>query len=214
MEMQIVAWVASFFVFLAFFMKTIIPLRIMAIMSNVTFIAYTLMGINYGIFEKLFAIFILHVLLLPLNIVRLYQMLTLIQRVKEASTRQSSPVEFLIPYMNKKRFSAGQELFRKDDVADKIFYIQEGSVYLTELEKQIPRGTVLGEVGIFAPENRRVSGARCAEESVIYEIHKDKVLELFYQNPKFGFYLVRSISQLVKEHTDRELMHRTIQPAL
>lgn len=202
------AWVASLFVFLAFFMKTIIPLRIMAIVSNVTFIAYTLMGINYGIFEKLIAIFILHVLLLPLNIVRLYQMLTLIKKVKEASDRNGSPVEILIPYMKKMTYSSGEELFRKDDIADKIFYIQVGSVQLTELGKTLPRGTVLGEVGIFTPDNRRVSGARCVEDSVIYEIHKDKVLELFYQNPKFGFYLIRSVSQLVKEYVDRELIYR------
>ena len=66
--MEVVAWVASIFVFFSFFMKTMIPLRIMAIISNFTFITYALLGLKAGIFDKVYPIFVLHTLLLPLNI--------------------------------------------------------------------------------------------------------------------------------------------------
>jgi CRP/FNR family transcriptional regulator, cyclic AMP receptor protein len=71
MEMEIAAWVASGFVFTTFFMKTMVALRIVAIASNIAFIAYALLGLRYGIFEKVLPIFVLHSMLLPLNVLRL-----------------------------------------------------------------------------------------------------------------------------------------------
>ena len=74
MEMEIAAWLACTLVFTTFFMKTLVSLRIVAIASNVAFIAYALLGLRYGIFGKILPIFVLHVLLLPLNVVRLREM--------------------------------------------------------------------------------------------------------------------------------------------
>ena len=71
MDMEIAAWLASTLVFTTFFMKTMASLRIVAIASNVAFIAYALLGLRYGIFGKILPIFVLHVLLLPLNVIRL-----------------------------------------------------------------------------------------------------------------------------------------------
>ena len=45
MEMQLLAWIASSLVFASFFMKTIMPLRAVAIASNVVFIGYALFGL-------------------------------------------------------------------------------------------------------------------------------------------------------------------------
>jgi hypothetical protein len=74
MDMEIAAWVASVLVFTTFFMKTMAPLRLIAIASNVAFIAYALLGLRYGIFGKILPIFVLHLLLLPLNVMRLCEM--------------------------------------------------------------------------------------------------------------------------------------------
>jgi hypothetical protein len=71
--MEIVAWIASLFVFTTFFMKTMTPLRLAAVASNIAFIAYGVLGLKYGIFEKVFPIFLLHSMLLPLNVFRLYE---------------------------------------------------------------------------------------------------------------------------------------------
>jgi hypothetical protein len=70
MEMELAAWVASTLVFTSFFMKTMIPLRLVAIASNVAFIAFALLGMRYGIFEKVLPILVLHSMLLPLNLLR------------------------------------------------------------------------------------------------------------------------------------------------
>jgi CRP/FNR family cyclic AMP-dependent transcriptional regulator len=75
---QLVGYAASLLVFSTFYMKTMIPLRCIAVASNVTFLIY-------GYFAGLYPIFFLHVVLLPLNILRLYQMRKLIERVRRAS---------------------------------------------------------------------------------------------------------------------------------
>lgn len=71
MDMQLVAWLAASLVFASFFMKTIVSLRTLAIVSNIVFIAYALLGVHHGIFDKVLPIFVLHIALLPLNLARL-----------------------------------------------------------------------------------------------------------------------------------------------
>lgn len=210
MVMQIVAWIASFFVFCSFFMKTMIPLRIVAIISNFTFITYALLGLKFGIFEKVYPIFVLHVMLLPLNIVRLYQMKNLVKKVHDASSdsSDSSEVDYLIPYMDKHSYYKNHVLFKKDDEADKIFFIELGSILLPEINKVLQKGSVLGEVGIFSAENTRATSGICNANCIIHEIHRDKVLELYYQNPKFGFFLMRTVTRIVKDNVEEMMPSR------
>jgi hypothetical protein len=73
-----IGYLASLLVLSTFYMKTMLPLRGVAIASNVAFMAYGLAG---GIYP----VFVLHVLLLPLNCLRLHQMRRLIRKVREAS---------------------------------------------------------------------------------------------------------------------------------
>jgi CRP/FNR family transcriptional regulator, cyclic AMP receptor protein len=67
-------WVASALVFSAFFTKSIVRLRIIAIASNLAFMSYALLGLEYGDFSRLYPIFVLHTALLPLNVSRLNQL--------------------------------------------------------------------------------------------------------------------------------------------
>jgi hypothetical protein len=61
-----VGYVASGLVFAAFCMKDIIPLRLVAIFSNVAFLTY---GLGMG----LTPVWLLHAILLPINCWRLWQ---------------------------------------------------------------------------------------------------------------------------------------------
>jgi CRP/FNR family cyclic AMP-dependent transcriptional regulator len=201
MIMQIVAWIASVLVFSAFFMKTMVPLRIVAICSNIVFIGYALIGLHYGIFGKVYPIFLLHISLLPLNVIRLYQIKKLIRKIREVSTDEDS-VGSLIPYMQKETYAKGRVLFSKGDFADRIYFIQQGTVAIPEINKRLAQGTVFGEVGVFTAYTKRSASAICDEESEIYSIHRDKVIELYYQNPKFGFFIVHLLSRYASENVD------------
>lgn len=201
MVMQMVGWVASALVFATFFMKTMIPLRTVAIASNLVFITYGLLGAFYGVFAEVFPILILHLALLPLNAYRLYQLRQLVRQIHEVSNAEES-VEYLIPFMNRERHAAGEVLFRKGDPADKIYFIQKGTVSIPEIDKLLGQGTIFGEVGVFAAHTTRSASAVCTEACEIFSIHRDKVLELYYQNPRFGFFIVHALTRYSMENVE------------
>ncbi|HTV88127.1 MAG TPA: hypothetical protein VME41_03835, partial [Stellaceae bacterium] len=71
-------YLAAVLVLATFSMKTMLPLRVTGIASNVAFIAY-------GYATRAYPVLALHAILLPLNTVRLYQMIELVKQVRAAS---------------------------------------------------------------------------------------------------------------------------------
>jgi hypothetical protein len=183
---EIAGYVASALVFSTFYMKTMIPLRCAAIASNVAFI-------TYGYFGHLRPVLLLHVLLLPLNVVRLVQMRRLIAAIQEAS-RGDLSFASMAPYMTSERFGGGQVLFRQGDPADKLYVLCSGQIVVPELGTSLTgQGTLIGEIGIFAPSGRRTASAIAQRETQVLTLTADKVLQLYYQNPAFGLHLLRLV---------------------
>jgi CRP/FNR family cyclic AMP-dependent transcriptional regulator len=181
-----IGYLASLLVFSTFYMKTMIPLRCVAIASNFAFIAY-------GFFGHLYPVLILHLLLLPLNVMRLVQIRQLIRDIKHASEGGFS-FESMIPFMTKQTFRAGQVLFEKGNRADKVYLLRKGSIRLPEIEVTVSEeSAMIGEIGLFSPDHQRTTGAICETDVDALTLTEDKVLQLYYQNPKFGFYLVQLI---------------------
>ena len=55
-------------------------------------------------------------------------------------------------------------------------------------------------MGVFAAQNMRSLSAICEEKCSLYTITRQKALELYYQNPQFGFFLIRRVSGRVVEN--------------
>jgi hypothetical protein len=199
----VAGWLAGALVFSAFFMRTMIPLRIAAVASNVAFIAYALLGLRYGIFHRLYPILVLHSTLLPLNVIRLWELKRMIATVRGSSADEA--IQALIPYMKVEQHQQGDILFRRGDRADKLYVVERGSVRLSETGERISAGAVFGEIGLFAPHGVRSLTAICddGDGCRLATIGADKVLELYYQNPRFGFFLIRLISGRVLEDRAR-----------
>ena len=182
---EVIGYVASMLVFCTFYMKTMIPLRVVGILSNVAFI-------TYGAGCRLYPVLILHAILLPLNCVRLIQMQTLIKKVRDAAKGDCS-MEWLIPYMQSRTLKKGV-LFWKGDAADEMYMLLKGSIRLMDLGVTIHPGTVIGEIGIFAPSRQRMDTAICESDVEVATISNDRVRQLYHQNPKFGFYLINLVT--------------------
>jgi CRP/FNR family transcriptional regulator, cyclic AMP receptor protein len=195
MWIVLAGWLASLLVFSAFFMKTMLPLRLTAIASNVGFIAYALLGLDYGIFGRLYPILVLHSCLLPLNVVRLRQLTRLVEAVRGASSQEA--IQALIPYMKTRSYAAGDVLFRRGDPADTLYVLERGEVVFPEASKSVSAGAVFGEVGLFAPQGVRSLSAVCENDCRLAEISKEKALELYYENPRFGMFLIRLVAGLL-----------------
>jgi CRP/FNR family transcriptional regulator, cyclic AMP receptor protein len=74
---EMAGYLAAALVFLTFYMKTMIPLRMIGICSNCMFIIY-------GSLDGLYPVLVLHLILLPLNGLRLREMLRLTKQVQAA----------------------------------------------------------------------------------------------------------------------------------
>lgn len=108
-----------------------IPLRMVGIASNVAFVTY---GVLFGSIPTV----VLHTVLLPLNIYRLYEMLRLIKQV-EAASKGDMSLDWLKPFMTERAINAGDTLFRKGDQANHLYFVVGGRLHLDEMFDNIKR---------------------------------------------------------------------------
>jgi hypothetical protein len=175
--------------------KTMVPLRILGVASNIFLVGYAFLHSSYPTF-------LLYFTLIPLNSLRLYQMLELIKKVEAAASGDLN-MDWLKPYMHKRPAKTGEILFRKGDVAEDMFYTVSGRYRLTESGIEIPVGRVVGELGLLSPGNQRTQTLECVEGGEIMSISYEKVKELYYQNPRFGFFFLRLTSERLMQNISR-----------
>jgi hypothetical protein len=174
---------ASIFVVATLSMRTMIPLRVFAILTNILLIATAIPTHNYPTI-------LLHGVLLPLNSYRLHQMLQLVREVKR-SVNSDLSMEWLRPFMTERKCTAGEVLFYKDEKADSMYYIVSGRFQLVESGIMVPVGAIVGELGMLSPSNERTQTLECIESGVVLGVSYDQVEQLYVQNPAFGFYFLR-----------------------
>jgi len=184
---EIAGYLASALVFATFYMKTMIPLRAVAVASNVAFISYGYLG-------GMTPILVLHMALLPLNLWRLQQTRHLVKKVRLAMEGDLS-FDWVMPYMTNRSFAVGETIFRRGDAARELFLITAGTVRLTELRVEIGKGSMVGEIGLFSPHKARVGTAVAVTAVDVLAIAEDRVIALFNDNREFGFYLVALITK-------------------
>jgi CRP/FNR family transcriptional regulator, cyclic AMP receptor protein len=191
---EAIGYLASALVFATFYMSTMKLLRMVAIASNVAFILY-------GYFAGAMPIVVLHLVLLPLNVWRLYQTTQLTNSLR-AATRGNLGIDWLVPHMTPRSYPAGATIFRKGDLAQELFIITSGSVHLPELEIELGKGAMVGEIGIFSPNKARVASAVALTPIRVLVISEERVLELFADNKEFGYYLVSLITKRLLANVD------------
>jgi len=165
--------------------KTIIPLRVAAIVANILAMAYSLLHGTYPTF-------VLNAALLPLNAWRLHEMLGLIRQI-DAAIKGDMNVDWLLKYMRPKHFKAGDIMMQRGEHATEAFYVVAGEVEIVEINKTRGPGNLLGEIGLFTPDGRRTMTARCKTDVRAATIAYDQIKELYFQNPQFGFRLLHLI---------------------
>ena len=105
--------------------------------------------------------------------------------------------------MTKKNFSKGDVLFHKGDVANAMYYTVTGKFLVKEFNVELPPGRVMGELGFLAPDNKRTATVECIEDGQVLFIIYDKVRELYFQDPDFGFYLLKLTSERLLQNISR-----------
>jgi CRP/FNR family cyclic AMP-dependent transcriptional regulator len=201
---EFAGYLASGLVFASFCMRTMIPLRVAAICSNIAFIVY-------GYFDHTYPVFILHSVLLPMNIWRTTEMLRLVRRVETAAKSDFS-VDWLKPYMKNARHQAGQILFRRGDDADRFYMLIKGELLLEEIGHVLRPGDVFGEIALFSADHRRTQTARCLSDIELLWITEQDLAQLCYQNPAVSFHLLRLITNRLLGNASRSASARNLTP--
>ena len=184
------AFVGVIFFVATLLMQTMVPLRV-ANMAGCTFF------VAFGALSGNVATFLLYLLMLPIKVIRLRQMLNLIKKARIATEGDTS-MEWLKPFMTERKYRRGDRLFKKDDAATEMFLTVTGKFLVREISVEIPPGRLMGELGFLTPNQRRTATVECIEDGQVMTITYEKLLELYFQNPQFGYYFVVLISQQLR----------------
>jgi Cyclic nucleotide-binding domain len=194
------ALVGAIFFVATLLTQTMVPLRVANMVGCAFFV-------GFGALAGDIKTFLLYLLLLPINAVRLRQMLRLVKKARTA-TQGDTSMEWLKPFMTERKYRKGDILVKKGDAADEMFLTVTGKFLVTEIGLELPPGRLTGELGFLTPNNKRTATVECIEDGHVLTITYEKLLEIYFQNPQFGYYFLVLTSQRLLDNISR--LERTI----
>src|SRR6195256_4224579 len=189
------ALVGAIFFVATLLTQTMVPLRV-ANMIGCAFFA------GFGALAGNVTTFLLYLLMVPINAYRLRQMLNLIKKARTATAGDTS-MEWLKPFMTERKYRKGDILMKKGDAADEMLLTVTGKFLVKEISVELPPGRLMGELGFLTPDNRRTATIECIEDGHVLTITYEKLLEIYFQNPQFGYYFLVLTSQRLLENIAR-----------
>lgn len=197
---SLIGYAAALTVFASFCMSTMLPLRIVALASNVLF------GL-YGYFGTLYPVLILHACLFPVNVWRLAQVLRVVT-VSSRAEGEAFDIMLLRRHMRERRLAAGETLFRIGDHADAMYYLQRGELLVEELGARLGPGDIVGEMGILAHDRQRTATVVAMTDCVLLALTGAKARELFFQYPAFTIRLMSVLTSRLIDDVRAETLAR------
>ena len=181
----------------SYLMKSMLPLRMVALSANCFLVVYALNG-PHGPSWPTFA---LYLAMIPINMRKVVEIRKLVRAIQNA--KADTPVsEWLLPHMTRRQARAGQALWNKGDKATEMLYVESGRLNLLEYDEAIGPGSIVGEIGLFAPDNRRTRTIVCATDCTLYSLSAEAMAKLYYQNPQLGFHVMRLIVARLMHDTE------------
>jgi CRP-like cAMP-binding protein len=192
---NVFALVGGIFLIATFVVRTIVPMRVLTIVSIVFFLGSAALA---GSVPRFF----LYLLALPINVIRLVQIRNLVKKAR-SSAQGTMSLDWLRPYMTPRTYHKGDVLFRKGDPAAEMFLTESGTFLVTEINIEIPPGRILGELGFLSPDNHRTQSVECTADGEALAISYDKLLEIYFENPEFGYFFLRLTSDRLLQNFAR-----------
>ncbi len=166
-------------------MRSMLPLRLVALAANLAFVAY-------GYIESAIPSLALYLLMIPINAKKAWDIRNLVRAIEHA--KSDAPVaEWLLPHMKRRTARAGETLWQRGDHATDMLYVESGTLRLVEHGTLLGPGELVGEIGLFSPDNRRTLTLACETNCVLHSLTAEAMAQLYYQNPKLGFHVMRLV---------------------
>jgi CRP-like cAMP-binding protein len=129
-------------------------------------------------------------------------MRNLVKRARIAAQGDLS-MDWLKPFMNQRNYRQGDVLFRKGQPANEMYLTVSGKFLVTEIGVELPAGRLMGELGFITPNNKRTQTVECIENGEVLTITYDRLLEIYFENPEFGYYFLRLASDRLIQNIAR-----------
>jgi hypothetical protein len=181
-----VGYVASALVLCTFLTRTMMPLRFVALASNVAFI-------SYGALLHLYPVLVLHVILLPVNAWRLREIFQLAKNVEETTQDDSKVFNALVRFAKRMTVSRGEVVIRKGDPSDALYLVLEGKLWVEEAEAEVGPGSFVGEMGVLSRTHRRTATVDARTDCVLGRVSAADFQRVYFANPSLGLSLIRMI---------------------
>jgi len=175
-------YLGAAFTVATFSMKTMLRLRIAGLAANAAFIGYGLLG-------QVYPVLLLHLVLLPLNLLRLRELLRMAQGMRQAAAGGFS-VDWVRPFARYRRVAAGERLFSLGDHAEAAMFVLSGGLRAVEADTPMGPGDVLGELGLITQGHRRTQTVVCERDAELLVVDYESLRTLYFQNPAFGFFFL------------------------
>ncbi len=103
-------------------------------------------------------------------------------------------------------YTAGTEIFREGDPGDGVYIVQNGLVEISALVSgetrrvfsQLGPGEIFGEMAVIEQQPRSAT-AMAAQDTGVYFIPREEMLQLLYRSPTLSFNVLQEISHRLRE---------------
>ena len=193
-----IGWLGSILTIATYAMNTMMPLRILAIASSISYLIYAYL-------LQLWPLLGMELALLPINCYRLWQIVTLRDLVAQAKDGTATDFSVIKAYGKKRRITAGSLIFKRGDPVGQLYFIGSGRVLIEEVGIEVSSGDIFGEIAFFTDAATRTATARCVEEAEVYEIDKKRFMRLQFEDPSFGLSVMRTVTRRLSDNANREV---------
>lgn len=176
--------------------RTMTPLRWLAVGSNIGLL-------SYGLLHPSPITMSIAAVLLPINIYRAVEVTRLTRRVRRATTAAEHAGLWLKPYMKTRKLRAGKTLFSKGDRAEHLYLLVSGELELVGTGRLLEPGRIFGEIALFSPSGLRTQTVRARSPCTVLQIHDSTVKQLYYQEPAFGFHMIELLAERLSNDVQR-----------
>jgi len=196
-----IGYLASALVLCTFLTKTMMPLRMIALGSNVAFI-------TYGALLHLYPVLVLHIILFPVNAWRLREIFQLVKSVEDTAD-DSKVFNALVPFAKRVTVPRGEVLIRKGDPSDALYLVLDGKLWVEEAEAEIGPGSIVGEMGVLSRTHRRTATVDARTDCELGRVSAADFQRVYFADPTLGLALIR----LIIDRLTREIEAQRLEAA-
>jgi len=189
-----VGYLASVLVLCTFCARTMVPLRLIALGSNVAFLAY-------GALLHLCPVLLLHATLMPVNVWRLTEILRLKGHVRE-NTADDGVFAALLSFATRLAIRKGEVVIRKGEPSDCLYLVFEGALWVADAEVELGPGSVVGEMGVLSDTHLRTATVTTLQDSILGRVSAQDFDRVYYTNPLLGLSLIRLIIRRLTDEVE------------